>query len=78
MIVFEKGHTGNITGYSNINNLDIRLKDSYGNIVATTTSTRDNVKFLNHYITDDGDYYIEVYPTQRISPVTSLRFYLMW
>jgi len=78
MIVFEKGHDGNITGYSSINDLNIRLIDSNGNIVATTTSTRDNVKVLEHYITEDDDYSIEVYPTQRVSPVTSLKFYLMW
>lgn len=57
ILVFDKKHDQYITSYDDMDNHDLYLYNSNGNVVASSTSTRNNVECVEYTIPSNGNYY---------------------
>ncbi len=78
VLAFFKSNTLPITSASNMDNLDLRIKDSNGNIVATSASSRNNIEIIEYTIPSDGIYTIEIYATNVQDSSLGVPYGISW
>jgi len=79
VLVFEKRNAGFITSASSTrDNINIYLKDSSGNIVASSTSLYNNVEIIEYTPTSAGVYSIQVDAIELVQPSANLYYYLTY
>lgn len=67
-----------LTSAANMDNLDLRIKDNNGNIVATSASSRNNIEIIEYTIPSDGIYTIEIYATNVQDSSLGVPYGISW
>ena len=82
VIVFDKSTTSGvsrpISSLSDLDDLNLYLKNPSGTIVASSISTRNNVEILEFTVGTTGVYTFEVVPVNRVDPTDEVRVSFSW
>jgi len=83
VVVFDKANDSNgisrpISSLSDLDNLDIYLKNPSGTIIASSTSFRNNVEIVEFTVTTTGMYTLEIVPVSRVNPSDEVRVSWSW
>ena len=82
VIVFDKSTTSGvsrlITSLSDLDDLNLYVKNPLGTVVASSISTRNNVETLEFTVGVTGMYTFEIVPVRRVDPTDEVRVSLSW
>lgn len=79
ILVFGKNNDVSIASASNMDNLDLKLiNNSTSNVVATSSSTRNNIEIIEYTIPSNGTYYFQTYATTVQNTTNGVPFSVCW
>jgi len=79
VLVFGKNNDVSITSSSNMDNLDLKLiNNSTSNVVASSSSTRNNIEIIEYTIPSNGTYYFQTYATTVQNTTNGVPFSVCW
>lgn len=78
VLVFGKSKDVSITSSSDMDDIDVRLLNSDGTIVASSTSSRNNVEIIEYNIPSDGSYSIQAVAHTVRDTTNGVPFSICW
>ena len=78
VLVFGKSDDVSITSSSNMDNIDVNVLNSNGTVVASSTSSRNNVEIIEYTIPADGSYSVQAKAVTVRNTTNGVPFSVCW